>query len=356
MTNFHITKFACCVLALASISAQANAETDAYRELILAQHNYYRGNVMSIANMLQLTYSTELECAAKKSIEFHQTRNSGTPYDPTNVETKAIAIEHFMECGGSSGQTIGQNYNSGELQNLAVYDWVDKRNGKCSERDRCISNFNLMQPGVASRFVGINYAVRNCGGLNLLPTFANFSQVMWATTSHLGCVFQPGFGTLCFYSEAGNTLQAVGVPSFFPSAGPTVNPLGINGRACALCPAKYPKCVNRLCVADDYVPRTTTTTTTTTVKPTTTTTTVKPTTTTTTVKPTVKPTGRAFTCPNKTVKPKTTTTVKPTVKPTTTTTVKHTGRAFTCPTRVKPTAKPTAKPEKRYHKPTDGSC
>eukprot|EP00124_Ichthyophonus_hoferi_P002312 Ihof_evm5s152 gene=Ihof_evmTU5s152 len=221
----------------------------ALREYLLDQHNHYRGDVKMIGDMRRLTYDMNLECAAKKSIDRFSGNKNAQKYDITSEDAKKDAVTDYIACGGKAGETVGQNYYDDTNEpHKAVWAWVDERHGECSERDKYMANFFKFNPEAASLQGGMDHAMSFCRGYHQDDTFYNFTQVMWAKTSFVGCSYKPGFGLLCFYSEAGNTiLKMPAVFGPFPKDG-LFNPIGIVGIACSSCPKDYPSCENRLCV------------------------------------------------------------------------------------------------------------
>src|SRR5699024_2502580 len=63
----------------------------------------------------------------------------------------------------------------------------------------------------------------------------HYTQVMWSSTSKVGCGYTAAAGTVCNYSPAGNIY---GTDPF------------VVGEACSACPETHPFCINGLCARE----------------------------------------------------------------------------------------------------------
>eukprot|EP00124_Ichthyophonus_hoferi_P002317 Ihof_evm10s152 gene=Ihof_evmTU10s152 len=235
MPSVFISNFAFFVLALAStavaqdVAIPSPSMDPVVRDYILKMHNGLRGNINYIANMRKLEYDIKLECAAQKTLD----RISA--YEGPSES----AVADYTTCGGSPSVTIGQNHFNGRPFDATI-NWVDTPGPDgCTQRERYMANIFIGGSEAGDRDLdSTGFALANCMGFNRLSTFKDFSQVMWAETSYVGCAYKDAVGTLCFYSEAGNTVVNNTI----------LNPIGIAGDFCTACPEGYPRCEKRLCV------------------------------------------------------------------------------------------------------------
>jgi len=205
--------------------------TVALRQQILDQHNSLRGTFQA-ANMLQMEYDVLLEEVAQN---YMNKLGSTFVHNPERSED-------YQALGGSG--YVGENWFSGLPEN-ATYEWVDGTNfgpsfnNGCSEKEAYIAHYLASDTQFSS---AVN--IPKCGPSgNPSPVVGHFSQVMWPSTTKVGCGYvTPSAthvgGTLCDYSPGGNVngfnLVTDGGLEF--------------GEACSQCnQTAYPYCVEGEC-------------------------------------------------------------------------------------------------------------
>jgi len=217
--------------------------TQAMRDRILKDHNDKRRTATNAANMIELRYDMALEQVAQNYLNrgcsggFRHNPNRGCDYTARGGRNG----------GSGSCGSVGENWYSGYTDNTqgvdvviggAVSQWTD---GTCSSWAspplRCGSHWcsekqNFYQSGYDSYGSCTQFS-----GQTL-----HYTQVMWATTTHVGCGYTPACGTLCNYAPAGN----MNLPSMGSMRESNIWRIG---GTCSACPSGYGTCNNGLCSA-----------------------------------------------------------------------------------------------------------
>jgi hypothetical protein len=259
MSTVTMYKFLVFSLFAAGVVGQM---TQAMRDRILQDHNAKR-RVSNAANMIELRYDMVLEQVAQNYLArgcaggFQHNPNRGCDY---------------TSLGGTNGGTgscasVGENWYSGYPDNTtgvdvviggAVSQWTD---GTCSSwaspplrcnSYECSEKENFYQTGSDS------YGACSQTSGEVL----HFTQVLWATTTHVGCGYTAACGTVCDYAPAGN----INLPSMGSIREANLWQIGT---PCSACPSGYKNCDAGLCSATSTTTTTTAPSQTTTPPPTT---------------------------------------------------------------------------------------
>jgi len=198
--------------------------TDSMRQFIVDEHNKYKRMALGegatdIASSVTATmmYEYEYDPIAECVAQAYLNSLPATGWKKNTFSHNANRNAQYIACGGATGSKVGENWYSNEVGSSDNHDsygggatraWVDLKWSGCSERDS---------------FFGTNGCAASPG---------HYTQVVWKSTSKVGCGFVPAWGTLCDYNTAGNI---VGQQPF------------IVGVPCSSCAAPFSYCNNGLC-------------------------------------------------------------------------------------------------------------
>jgi len=225
------------------VAIVAGQMTQAMRDRILSDHNTKRRQATNAANMIELRYDMVLEQTAQAYLNrgcgggFQHNPNRGCEYKSRGGQNG----------GTGSCASVGENWYSGYTDSTqgvdvviggAVAQWTD---GRCSSWAspplRCNSYWcsekqNFYQSGSDSYG-----ACTQTSGQVL-----HYTQLMWATTTHVGCGYTAACGTLCDYAMAGNN-------NLPPMGQMRESNIWKIGTPCSACPSGYTRCNAGLCSA-----------------------------------------------------------------------------------------------------------